>query len=332
MTEYAVLALIFGVVSLLIVVLGALTTGPGPEEETDLEPPRRLFGPLNGVLAELLPTTAEGRSALQQDMWLAGYRSSAAVNNFLVVRNLLTLAPLLGGLLSVLAAPDGNTALFFLITGLVLAGLGYAVPRVVLSGQASARSDRLRSSLPIWMDTLALTLSTGLGLTPALARSGAAIRRGHPDLADELRVVARQAELRSLSHALEQWKKRIPLPEVGSIVFLLTQSDRLGTDVIAGLWELSASYRVNARQLAEAAANRMNFFLLFPTVLLLLPAAGIILIGPPGLQALEEAKVLEKALEDASDVSGRIKQAENKLAVPTGTSEPSVPPPIGPER
>ena len=42
------------------------------------------------------------------------------------------------------------------------------------------------------------------------------------------------------------------------------------------------------RQRAEAQANRTNFYMLFPTVLCLLLASGIIAAGPGVLQVLRK--------------------------------------------
>ena len=52
----------------------------------------------------------------------------------------------------------------------------------------------------------------------------------------------------------KRWRRRQPIPELGSLVFLLSQAVRLGSDITRGLWELSASLQVTARQRAEAAA------------------------------------------------------------------------------
>lgn len=339
-----------GVVTALVALLGmALVLNREVPDDPDPEPSRPLFGIGNAAIAGMLPTTAAGREAIQQDLWLAGYAQPSALNNFLCIRNLFTLTPIVLGLASALTADDTRigwasvtdyrppVGLVLAVTGLLFGIVGFALPRLVLRSLANARRERLQRSMPVLMDTLGLCLSSGNGLVDSLRRSGEAIRRGHPDLAQEVRIVVRQAELRSLDHALQQWKRRIPIPEVGSLVFLLSSSDRLGSGLTAGLYELSASYRTNARQLAEAAANRANFYLLFPTVLCLLAAAGLMLVGPPLYKGITESKQLFDAVDDAQKQRERLQQdlqniqrtiqpaAPGKAVPPTAV--PAPPPP-----
>jgi tight adherence protein C len=155
---------------------------------------------------------------------------------------------------------------------------------------------------------MGLTLSTGASLRAAFASSGQAIRRGHKELSREVSVVSAHAPMRSLSHALEQWKDRQPIPELGSFVFLLSQADRFGTDITRGLWELSGSLQTNARQRAEAAANKANFYMIFPTVLCLLIAAGLVLAGPGIVQMVDSNRQVEQILREAKDQERLIKE------------------------
>jgi hypothetical protein len=112
-----------------------------------------------------------------------------------------------------------------------------------------------------------------------------------------VRLVLAHAQMRSLSHALDRWKDHQPLPELGSLVFLLGQADRLGTDITRGLWELSSSLQVNARQRAEAAANRANFYMIFPTVLCLMVAAALIIAGPGLVRLIESNRQVQQVVD-----------------------------------
>ncbi len=336
--EFTALAIIFSVTTLVAFLGMAMIVNRDAPDETDPEPARPLFGPANAALANLLPSTTAGRASIQQDLWLAGYPQSAALNNFLCIRNLFTLTPVLLGFASALMADDTRigwasvtdyrppVGLTLAAIGLLFGLLGFALPRLILRSLASARKERLQRSMPVLMDTLGLCLSSGAGLIDSLRRSGEAIRRGHPELSNEVRIVVRQAELRSLDHALMQWKRRIPISEVGSLVFLLSSSDRLGSGITQGLFELSASYRSNARQLAEAAANRANFYLLFPTVLCLLAAAGLMLIGPPLYKGLNESQYLFNAIDDATRQRQQLQQQLQNTAVPGQPVVTPVPP------
>ncbi len=303
-----------GAVTALIAFLGMALLGSRDEtDDTDPEPARPLFGRGNGALAGLLPSSASGRDSIQQDLWMAGYNQPSALNNFLLIRNLFAIVPLVLGLFSALTAGDNRyfltlrdttyrppEGLLYAFVGVIFAILGYSIPRLVLRSQAKSRQARLERGMPVLMDALGMCLSSGNGLTDSLGRAGESIRRGHVDLSNEVRTVTSHARLRSLDHALLQWKKRIPIPEVASLVFLLTSSDRFGNGVTEGLHELSTNYRTNARQRAEAAANRTNFYLIFPTVLCLVMAAGLMLIGPPLYLGLRTLPEVQRHFDDAS--------------------------------
>lgn len=346
-TPFATLVLI-GFVTALVAFLGMALLGMRDEtEDRNEEPARPLFGGANGALAGLLPSTASGRQAIQQDLWMAGYSQPIAVNNFLVIRNLFTIVPIVAGLASALTAEDTRLSLdwlgldyrpplglAFAALGLIFGLLGYSIPRLVLRSLAGARRERIERGMPALLDTLALTLSSGGGLAESLRRSGESIRRGHVDLSNEVRTVSRQADLHSLDLSLKQWKNRIPISEVSSLVFLLTSTDRYGSSVTEGLHELSTNYRVTARQRAEATANRTSFYMLFPTVLCLLIAAGLMLIGPPlhrGLQSLPEVenhfKEMSSQKNDLQKEFERLTNSRRGTVADPASATPAVPEP-----
>jgi tight adherence protein C len=337
MNEFAALALIAVVVTVFALATMALLQAFSRNDELSEEPAKRNFGKLTPAFAGMMPSSAEGRQRLQHDLWLAGHYEPAALENFLANRSLLTVIPLIAGLAAAaFLAPTFNAVLVFAGIGLLFAILGFALPTLILRSEGKQRAEAIRRGIPMYMDALGLCLSTGNGLPDSFLRSGEAIRRGYPDLDQEVRVTHRHAQLRSMEHALDHWRKRIPLPEVGSLVFLLSQSDRLGTDVTRGLWELSSSYRVSARQNAETAANKVSFWMLFPTVLCLLSAAGIILVGPSLVEGSKEVQKAQDAIQksseyrnDVQDMLDRVQQKKPMLQpVPPVQERPQLAPQI----
>jgi len=327
-TELPALALAFTASVIAgLVLLGLFALAERREPDPD-RPAPRVFGFLTPAIAELLPSTRAGREALRRDLLRAGFFEPVAPLNFRAVRSLLTYLPLLGGLVPAVLL-EGPLSVAFGVVGIVGGLSGFALPRVMLSLLAANREEQVRRGLPMLMDTLGLSLSTGANLPNALASSGQAIRRGYPELAREVAVVTSQGRLRSLSHALEAWKDRMPIPELGSFVYLLAQADRQGTDVTRGLWELSSSLQVNARQRAEAAANRVNFYMLFPSVLCLLLAAGLILAGPGIVQILDTNRAVERFLDEAQQNEKLIRQGQEEFLgpPPAGNGAATTPPP-----
>jgi tight adherence protein C len=310
--EWTAIALVFLVVFAFTFILLALLN-PTQDDPNSTEPARRWFGFLTPGIANMVPADEDTRKEVQLDLYLAGYTQPQMLDNFLSMRSVLTLGPIITGLVIALLGP--NWIIWYaVIGGLMLGILGFAVPRVLLQAEGKARAERLRQGLPVLMDTLSMCLSTGNSLPDSFKRSGESLRRGYPDLYHEVRVVNRQAELRSLEHALLQWKDRIPLPELSSLVFLLAQGDKLGTDVTRGLLELSSSYRVNARQAADTAANQLSFYMLFPTVLCLLVSGGILIAGPGILAAVKQGVKIGDDLKQAEKKATDIREESKKAA------------------
>jgi tight adherence protein C len=325
MNELALYVLFFTVTAALAFLgLSALTVFRRDEDDTAVEPAPRVFGPLTPIIAGFLPVSAAARLAIQKDLLRAGFFEPVALVNFLAIRSIATYFPLLTCLIFAVLVPVPLATVFF-VTGIVLGLLGYAIPRLILSSMANQRSEAIRRGLPMLMDTLGLTLSTGASLPAGLSRSGEAIQRGNSELSREVRVVVAHGRMRSLGHALDRWKDRQPIPELGSFVYLLGQSDRLGTDITRGLWELSSSLQVNSRQRAEAAANRANFYLIFPTVLCLLTAAGLILAGPGIVRLMDSKRETDEILRQARDQEALIKQEPNVLPQRTAAPVPAAP-------
>jgi tight adherence protein C len=128
------------------------------------------------------------------------------------------------------------------------------------------------------MTTMCLT--GGLSLQDALGHVSREIFFSHPDLAVELMIVRQQSEMTSLDHGFRQFADRIGTPELVSLAALITQSQRLGTNVVSTLRDYTDNLRLRWRQIADEQSNKIGLKLLFPIVICLVPAAMIFLWGP----------------------------------------------------
>lgn len=321
--QLAALALIFmTTVGVAIILMAPLVVFYRRVDDPNTEPVGRMYGAATPAVGSLLPTSTDGREKIRKMLLLAGHYRPTAMGDYFALRAVLTLTPLLA-CWAFAVLTDARSSLAFFLVGIALAALGFSITRLLIQYQGSVREEEIRRGLPMFMDTLGLVLSSGATLPEGMRRAATAVQRGYPELAREVRVVVAQAELRSMSEALDQWRERLPIPELGSLVYLLSQSDRLGTDITRGLWELSASFRTTSRQRAEAAANRANFYMLFPTVFCLMIAAGLILVGP-GLVLLDEARgemgrAIEQAQKNQKDAE---RPAQPSPSLPSSTPFP----------
>jgi tight adherence protein C len=233
-------------------------------------------------LAAQLPQGTNDNGELDRELRQAGYYRPTSRFDYLALRNSLVIAAIL--ITAMLAAGVGpqhqELALQIVIGGLLIAGLCWALPRLVLRSQAAARVKRIQRALPFALDMTTMCLTGGLSLQDSLGHVSREIFFSHPDLAVELMIVRQQSEMTSLDHGFRQFAERIGTPELTSLAALITQSQRLGTNVVTTLREYTDNLRLRWRQIADEQSNKIGLKLLFPIVCCLVPAAMIFLWGP----------------------------------------------------
>lgn len=238
-----------------------------------------ILGGMTPALAGHSPIGESKRPAIQQELREAGFYHKNALTEFQAIRAVLIFAPIVvAGLLGLAARREDipRIAMF----GAVLAVLGFSIPRLFIHYRARVRAQQIERGLPIAVDLLNLGLTGGQNLGASLALVSKELQNAYPVLAEELSILREHAELSSFSRALHQFAERTNVPDVRTLAMVLTQSERLGTDLSAGLLEYSSNMRTTLRHRAEAQANRANFWMLFPTILCLWIPAVIVLFGP----------------------------------------------------
>lgn len=238
-----------------------------------------VFGPLTPTLAAFLPDSDARKSEVRKELMQAGYYQPHAQQNLSAVRYVSIIVPLLlfGGLL--LIAPERLEK--YALGALVLVPiLGWAFPRLVVKSKAADRTSAIERGMPDLLDMLYMCVSQGMTMPAALKRANQELTVVHPELHRELNIVTEQAEIGNLRVALQNLAERIDVPEVHSFTTLMVQTEQMGTSVTQALTEYSDGMRDSLRQRADEKANKASFKLLFPTVLCLMPAVYIFLLGP----------------------------------------------------
>jgi tight adherence protein C len=129
-----------------------------------------------------------------------------------------------------------------------------------------------------------MCVSQGLTVTDSLKTISHDFETVYPALSQELKIVSEQSDIGTFQQALENLSHRVDVPEVHSFTSLLIQTERMGTSVSEALLEYSDSIRESLRQRADEKANQAAFKLLFPTVLCLMPAVYMFLLGPATME------------------------------------------------
>ncbi len=116
-----------------LLIRGVLARRSQPEAPKLPEPPDRMAPDL----AAMLPATSDTRKQLQQLLWTAGYYRPSALTEYLAVRAVLVLGVVAATTLLAILAPISDLAAV-LASGFIAFGLAFSIPRLVLTGQASA--------------------------------------------------------------------------------------------------------------------------------------------------------------------------------------------------
>lgn len=237
-------------------------------------------------LAVQLPQWTSTEAKLAREVRRAGWYRPGAKTRFLALRNVLVILTLIGsGTAAVLVGPDRPwLVLQILIGGLAGASLCWGLPRIYLRTVGRRRVDRIRRGLPDALDLITMCLTGGLSLPQSLGHVSGEIELAHPDLAGELLIVRRQSAMRSFEAALAQWADRVDAPEIVSLAALITQGQRLGTDIVTSISDFADAMRLKRRQTADERSNKAGVKMLFPLTMCALPSAFIILWGPSVLE------------------------------------------------
>ena len=255
---------------------------PGQLASTDVAD--YAFGQATPALAALIPSTDIERT--HSELAQAGYHQPHAMENLQAMRFLLVFVSLimLGGLLLVVPA---QAEVWVLGSMLIIPASLWAVPRILIQNRAAERRSQLERAVPDMLDMLNMCVSQGLTIPDSLKRIARDLKPVYPVLAGELAIVVQQAEVGNLRIALENFARRVDVPEVDSFTNLMTQSDRMGTSASSALTEYSSTMRESLRQRTDEKANSAAFKLMFPTVLFMMPAVFMFLMGPAILELQE---------------------------------------------
>lgn len=171
----------------------------------------------------------------------------------------------------------------------MLALVGYRLPRMGLEMRARRRRDRIAAALPDAVDLLAVCAQAGLSVAMSLKRVSARV----PDaLGRELQRTLEEVDLGvPRARALDQLAKRNRVPELESLVGVLTNAERFGIGVSGSLQTFAEEVRTRRRQAAEEQARRAPVKMLFPLVFLILPAFILLTVVPMLLSAFSSLSI-----------------------------------------
>jgi tight adherence protein C len=172
----------------------------------------------------------------------------------------------------------GAAAFAVLLLPLSAAAVGWIMPMFILRKRAAQRLMQIDREVPELVDLLVTTVEAGVGFGAALQITA---RRVEGPLGDELRVaLSEQSMGLTINEALTNMLARANSPAMRLFVQAVLQGETLGVSIGKILRDLAVDMRKRRRQSAEERAQKAPTKIIFPLVVLILPAMLIISIGP----------------------------------------------------
>lgn len=174
-------------------------------------------------------------------------------------------AGLAGGSLALVLAPAG-------------AFTGFRLPGMMIARRTKTRREKIALALPDAVDLLAVCSQAGLNIALSLQRVS---ERTGGVLGEELRRTLDEIELGVARRtALAGLAQRYPHPDLESLVGVLENAERFGNQVCGSLEAFASQVRSRRKRRAEEQARKAPVKILFPLVLLILPAFMLLSVVP----------------------------------------------------
>lgn len=202
------------------------------------------------------------------------YRMRAVT--FVGYRVLATIGTVLFFLWFLSAAGARPAAVFLMVV--VFGALAWLAPLFILKRRAAARLQQVDYEVPELVDLLVTTVEAGVGFTSALQITA---RRIEGPLGEELRVALSDQNMGlTINEALANMLARADTPALRTFVQAVLQGEKLGVSIGKILRDLAIDMRKRRRQAAEERAQKAPTKIIFPLVLLILPALFLVCVGP----------------------------------------------------
>jgi tight adherence protein C len=234
----------------------------------------------------LMPQTELEQSALKMKLANAGFRSDAAPMVYSGIRFVSLIVFL--GLGLVLCVPGQGLNFGSLKWVILITGIGFYLPAVILWWLRRKRQEAIFLTLPDALDLLVVCVESGLGLD-------AAMRKVCQEMSDHAKVICEELSLanfqlqmgRPRREVLHDLGVRTGVDDVRSLAAILIQADRFGSSIAQALRVQSDSMRTRRKQIAEEKAAKTAVQLIFPLVLFIFPGIFVVLVGPAAISIMK---------------------------------------------
>lgn len=225
--------------------------------------------------------SVSARTLMQQ----AGIRNPNAPLMYLLSRIVLPLVFVgLGMMFISLADKDLSRGAITMIL-LLLAFVGFFLPRILIKNTADKRQQEISLSFPDSLDMMLICVQGGIGVEAAINRIAETVSEHSEALAEELGILS--AELGMLNDrkaAFQGFAGRVGSGPARSFATAMLQAEQYGTSVSKALRVLADESRDARMAAAEQKAAALPPKLTVPMILFFLPALFIVILAPAFLR------------------------------------------------
>jgi pilus assembly protein TadC len=173
----------------------------------------------------------------------------------------------------------GGAPTWLLFFGAIGAAMfGWVLPTYIVDSRARKRREQVERSLPDLIDLIVVTLEAGLSFPQSLRLAAQKIKE---PLASEVRLTLQEQNMGlTLVEALENLLVRVDTPGIRMLARSISQGEIMGVSTGQIMRNLAVELRKRQRAYAEERAQKAPVKVLFPILLLIMPALFIVLLLP----------------------------------------------------
>lgn len=182
-------------------------------------------------------------------------------------------------------ATDSPQSLIVFALGAVA---GFAGPTLFLSTRVKSHQGAIKSQLADTIDLMSVCMESGLSFDASLVKIA---ERMEGPLIDELMTVFRQIQLgKNRNDALRSLADSSDVKELKTFVSAVIQAGQLGIPITQVLQSQAEQLRMNKSEEIKEVAAKVPTKMTIPTVLLILPAIIVIILGPVMFSVIDNMK------------------------------------------
>lgn len=179
-------------------------------------------------------------------------------------------------------ATNSTGALAFGVIGILIGLLG---PNLYLSSKIRKHQGAIKSQLADTIDLMSVCMESGLSFDASLVKIA---ERMEGPLIDELMTVFRQIQLgKNRNDALKNLSDSSDVKELKTFISAVIQAGQLGIPITNVLQSQAEQLRMNKSEEIKEVASKVPTKMTIPTVVLILPAIILIILGPVIFQVID---------------------------------------------